>query len=90
MSKWVFVSIFLVMGWMGLLIAPDLWQPSGPSGCLLTALGGAIYTAGTMFFNRYEGDVELPGFGHHDVWHVFIIAAAGAHWLVLYQCMLPR
>jgi hemolysin III len=89
LSKWIFVSIFLAMGWLGLLIAPDLWRALGPVGCLLTALGGAIYTAGTVFFNGYEGDVEPPGFGHHDVWHIFILAAAGTHWLVLYLCMLP-
>jgi len=89
LSKWAFVSVFLVMGWLGLLIATDLWRALGPGGCLLTALGGAIYTAGTLFFNRYEGDVEPPGFGPHDVWHIFIIAAAATHWLVLYRYMLP-
>lgn len=89
LSKWVFVSIFLLMGWLGLAIGPALWRALGPDGVCLTALGGAIYTAGTLFFNRYEGDVELPGFGPHDVWHVFILAAAGTHWLVLYLYMLP-
>ncbi len=90
LSKWVFVSVFLVMGWLGLLIAPALWRSLGPEGCLLTALGGLIYTSGTVFFNRYEGEVEPPGFGHHDVWHIFILAAAAAHWLVLYRCMPAR
>jgi hemolysin III len=89
MSKWVFVSIFLLMGWLGLAIGPALWHTLGPRGTLLTVLGGAIYTAGTLFFNRHEGDVELPGFGPHDVWHVFILAAAGTHWLVLFLYMLP-
>lgn len=89
LSKWVFVTIFLAMGWLGLLIAPDLWRALGPAGCLLTAFGGLIYTSGTLFFNGYEGDVEPPGFGRHDVWHIFILAAAGTHWLVLYRYMLP-
>lgn len=89
LSKWVFVSIFLVMGWLGLLLAPALWRALGPGGIFLTALGGAIYTAGTLFFNRYEGDVEPPGFGSHDIWHIFILAAAATHWLALYLYMLP-
>src|SRR6185312_11060087 len=89
MSKWVFVSIFMVMGCMGFLIAPGLWRTMGPGGVLLTLLGGAIYIKGTLFFNRFEGDVEPPGFGPHDVWHIFILAAAGTHWLVLYLYMLP-
>lgn len=89
MSKWVFVWIFMVMGCMGFIIAPALWRTLGHTGVLLTVLGGAIYIAGTMFFNRNEADVEAPGFGPHDVWHVFIVAAAATHWLVLYRYMLP-
>jgi len=90
LSKWVFVTTFLAMGWLGLVIAPALWRALGPRPCLLTALGGAIYTAGTLFFNGNQGDVEPPGFGPHDVWHVFILAAAGIHWLVLFLYFLPK
>lgn len=89
LTKWAFVAIFMAMGCMGFLIAPGLWRTLGHTGVWLTVLGGAIYTAGTLFFNRFEGDVEPPGFGPHDVWHVFILAAAGTHWLVLYLYMLP-
>jgi len=89
LSKWVFVSLFMGMGSLGLLLAPALWRGLGPGGLFLTALGGAIYAAGTLFFNRYEGDVEPPGFGPHDIWHVFIIAAAATHWLALYLYMRP-
>lgn len=89
MSKWVFVALFLAMGNLGLLLIPALWRALGPAGFGLTALGGAIYTTGTLFFNRYQGDVEPPGFGPHDVWHLFIIAAAATHWLVLYLYMRP-
>lgn len=89
LSKWVFVTTFLAMGWLALLLAPDLWRALGPRGCGLTVLGGLIYTTGTLFFNRYEGDIEPPGFGPHDVWHIFILAAAGTHWLVLVLHMLP-
>ena len=89
MSKWVFVTLFMIMGCMGFLIAPGLWRTMGPGGVLLTLLGGIIYIKGTLFFNRFEGDVEPAGFGPHDVWHVFILAAAGTHWLVLYLYMLP-
>ncbi len=90
LSKWVFVTLFMAMGSLALALVPSLWRALGPGGLLLTALGGAIYAAGTLFFNRYEGDIEPPGFGPHDVWHIFILAAAGTHWLVLYLYMLPR
>lgn len=89
LSKWIFVAIFLAMGWLGLLLAPALWRALGPGGSWLTLAGGGIYTAGTLFFNRFQGDVEPPGFGPHDIWHLFILAAAGTHYLVLFLTMRP-
>lgn len=89
LSKWIFVAIFIAMGWLALLIAPQLWRALGPGGAALTLLGGLIYTAGTLFFNRYEGDVEPAGFGSHDIWHLFIILAAASHYLVFPLYLLP-
>ena len=89
LSKWVFVAVFLFMGSLGFALGPGLWRALGPGGVALTAAGGAIYICGTLFFNRYEGDVEPPGFGAHDIWHIFILAAAATHWLVLWLYMLP-
>ncbi|MBI5203173.1 MAG: hemolysin III family protein [Elusimicrobia bacterium] len=89
LSKWVFVATFMAMGWLGLTLTMPLWRALGPGGVGLTVLGGLIYSAGTLFFNRYEGDVEPPGFGPHDIWHIFILVAAGTHYLVLLKYMLP-
>lgn len=89
LSKWIFVAIFLAMGWLGMLLAPALWGAMGRGGSYLTLLGGALYTAGTLFFNRFEGDVEPPGFGPHDIWHVVILAAAGAHYLAILLYVAP-
>ncbi len=90
LSKWIFVSIFLAMGWLGVLLSAAIVRALGPGGAWLTVLGGVIYTAGTLFFNGYQGEVEPPGFGPHDIWHIFILAAAGTHYAVLYLYMLPR
>lgn len=89
LSKWVFVGTFLLMGWLGVLLGFPLWKALGPAGVGLTVLGGVIYTLGTLFFNRFPGDVEPPGFGPHDIWHIFILAAAGTHYLVLFLYTLP-
>ena len=61
----------------------------GWSGAGLLVLGGIIYTAGTLIFNRNEDDVEPPGFGPHDIWHIFILAGAGIHYLVFRLFLLP-
>ncbi len=82
LDKKVFIFSYLAMGWLGMLIGIPLVKALGWTGAGLLVLGGVIYTAGTLIFNRYEGDVEPPGFGPHDVWHIFILAGAGIHYLV--------
>jgi hemolysin III len=89
LSKWTFIIAYLTMGWMGLLVAYPLYASLGTDGSLLTLLGGAFYTFGTLVFNRNEDDVEAPGFGPHDVWHLFILAGAATHWYVVWRYMLP-
>jgi len=89
LPKWTFITAYLMMGWLGVLVAPALWEVLGLKGSVLTLFGGALYTFGTVVFNRYEGDVEPPGFGFHELWHICILAGAGLHFWVVYLYMLP-
>ncbi len=89
LPKKIFIFTYLAMGWLGMLIAMPLFRAMGMGGIFLTVAGGVIYTTGTLVFNRNEDDVEPPGWGPHDVWHIFIILGAGLHWLVYYLYMLP-
>lgn len=88
LDKKIFIISYLLMGWLGLLIGYPLVQSIGWQGTGLLVLGGLIYTAGTLLFNRNEDDVEPPGFGPHDIWHIFILAGAGIHYLV-FRLFLP-
>ncbi|MFH2203332.1 MAG: hemolysin III family protein [Elusimicrobiota bacterium] len=89
LPKWSFITAYLIMGWLGILIAPALWDVLELKGSFLTLFGGGLYTFGTIVFNRYEGDVEPPGFGFHELWHICILAGAGVHFWVVRLYMLP-
>ncbi len=89
LSKWVFIIAYTAIGWIGMLVAYPLWGVLGVGGTVLTLLGGVFYTVGTLVFNRNLDDVEPPGFGPHDIWHLFILAGTGCHFLVVWFYMLP-
>lgn len=89
LPKWTFISAYLAMGWLGLLIGYPLLKALGLWGTGLTILGGVIYSGGTIIFNQYDGAVEPPGFGDHGIWHIAILAGAGIHYLVLLLYMPP-
>jgi hemolysin III len=45
---------------------------------LLLAAGGLLYTLGAVVYARRRPDPVPPVFGYHEVFHVFVIAAAAA------------
>ncbi len=81
---WLSVGLYVGLGWIALipsgLILPQLeWVQ------LLTLLtGGLAYTIGAVVFALEWPDPWPERFGHHEVWHLFVLAGAGAHfWFVL-------
>jgi len=72
--------IYAVMGWIVLLALGPLADNLGSEGFSWLAAGGAIYTAGIVFF------VFDERFRHwHGIWHLFVLAGSAAHFLAISQ-----
>lgn len=89
LPKRVFVAFFLAGGWAAGAAAWPALRLITPACAVLLLLGGAVYSAGTVFFNRYDGEVEPPGFGQHEIWHLCILAAAACHFLAIRLSLAP-
>lgn len=74
----VHTLIFLVMGWMIVLMANPLYSSIGLSGLIFLIAGGVAYSIGTLFyiFNWFKY--------HHFIWHLFVLAGAVLHFFSLY------
>lgn len=88
-SKWTFVWLYLAMGWLALLLFFPMIKVIGWDGVGITLFGGALYTVGTLVFNRDDSSYAPIGFYAHDAWHIFILAAAATHYYVMYAYLLP-
>jgi hemolysin III len=72
--------IYAVMGWIVLLALGPLASNLGSQGFSWLAAGGAIYTAGIVFF------VFDERFRHwHGIWHLFVLAGSAAHFFAISQ-----
>lgn len=69
------VLLYIVFGWLGLMFIPKMSMLS-TSVIWLLLLGGFLYTAGTIPFA-----LKKP-FSHLS-WHIFVIAAASAHFFAI-------
>lgn len=71
------LTIYLVMGWSVLIIAPQVFSKLSPLMLWLLVLEGVLYSAGTYFFSH---DTKR---GFHAIWHVFVLLGSIAHWSVV-------
>jgi hemolysin III len=76
---WLSTAIYLGMGYMALLAAAPLAQAVSPGGLAWLLAGGLAYTVGAVIF-AMERPNPVPGvFGHHEIWHLLVLAGSGCH-----------
>lgn len=73
-SKKIWLSFYIVMGWLVLAAMGPLIEGVPLAGIVLLAVGGALYTIGVPFY-VWE---KLPF--RRAIWHGFVMVAAGVHY----------
>jgi hemolysin III len=74
-ARWLSLAIYLVMGWMGIVAVSPLVATLGAAGVAWLVTGGALYTAGIVF---YVYDERVRHF--HGIWHLFVLGGSASHW----------
>ncbi len=88
--KWASALIYLALGWVAVATFPDLWSEMGAAGTLLVAAGGLLYTAGAVVYAIQRPNPNPAIFGYHEVFHLFVIAAAIAQYAAIAFFALPQ
>lgn len=81
--RWLNAGIYVVMGWLCV----------GAAGQMLAALpvwvfawliaGGIVYTLGAIVYSTKMFNFWPGVFGFHEVWHIFVMLAAAAHFVAV-------
>ena len=81
--RWVTAGVYVVMGWLAILaIRPIL--AALPSGALFWLIaGGVVYTLGAVIYILKKPDFVPGVFGFHEVWHLFVMLGAAAHFIAI-------
>lgn len=86
-ARWLvalFFSFYLIMGWLVVIAWVPLTHALPNDGVCWLVAGGIFYTIGAGIFNlRKESDV--PIFGAHEVWHLFVLAGSFCHFWMMYH-----
>ncbi len=70
--------LYLVMGWMGILVFPAILRNMSHLGFALLLLGGISYTVGVIFYRQKEKKFW------HGIWHVFVLLGTVLQFFTVY------
>jgi hemolysin III len=88
--KWVAASIAIGLGWIGVLVLPQVWESVGLAGCALLVAGGIAYTLGGIVYAVERPDPRPAVFGYHEVFHALVVAAVALQWAAIAFFVLPH
>ena len=78
--RWVAAVIALALGWIGVILLPQLVDRAGWFAVALLAVGGLLYTAGAIVYARQRPDPVPAVFGYHELFHALVVAAAACQY----------
>jgi hemolysin III len=76
-------TLYIVMGWVSLIAAPQLLRHMSATELVLIAVGGVLFTVGAIFLATHWPDPFPRIFGYHEVWHVLVVAAVICHFVAI-------
>lgn len=87
--RWLYVIIYIAMGWAAVVFLPELLAANFAM-MLLILIGGLLYTLGAVVYALKKPN-PFPGhFGFHEIFHTFTVLAFLCHWTaVLLICLDP-
>lgn len=76
-------ALFIGLGIAGGLAMPWVWIHAGIASGLLILAGGLLYIAGALSYHRRWPDPYPSVFGYHEVFHVYVCAAAACQFAAI-------
>ncbi len=87
--RWLRVTFYVVLGWLGLISAWELaaWFTASP--LLLLILGGAVYTLGGVVYAIRKPNPWPRVFGYHEIFHLLVVLGSTLHYSLVAIYVLP-
>lgn len=83
--KWVSSLLYIGLGWACVFALPQIMSRLAGIPLALLAGGGILYTVGGVIYALHIPlPCAQPGFGNHEVFHLFVLAGSLCHYLMIF------
>ena len=77
--RWLYVPLYVLLGWAAVMYMADLFQANVAT-MVLVIVGGLMYTIGAVIYGLKRPN-PVPGhFGFHEIFHTLTVLAFLCHW----------
>ncbi len=87
--RWLSAGIYVLMGWLCLMAVGEMTVALTPFTLGWLIAGGVIYTLGAVVYATKIFNFVPGKFGFHEVWHIFVLLGALAHFVAVLGVILP-
>jgi len=87
--RWLPVLVGGTLGWVGVVVFPQLLTRTGLLASLLVLASGLCYTVGGLVYARRRPDPFPTVFGYHEVFHALVVAAVAVQYVVVAAFVIP-
>lgn len=77
--RWLYVPLYVVLGWVAVWFLPEFWSNGSAAIVWLMAAGGIAYTLGAAVYGFKRPNPFPKYFGFHEIFHVFTVIGYACH-----------
>ena len=81
--RWLNAGIYIIMGWLSIGAAGQMLAALPAWALTWLIIGGVIYTLGAVVYITKIFNFKPGVFGFHEMWHIFVMLAAAAHFVAV-------
>ncbi len=85
--RWISAGVYIGMGWLVVFATREMLLTLSPDTISWLLAGGIAYTLGAVIYITRRIDFIPNVFGFHEVWHLFVMLGAGAHFAAVYSLL---
>ena len=82
--RWLYVPVYLALGWVAVGYLSELWNAGGPAVVFLIFGGGLAYSTGAVIYGLKRPNPSPRWFGFHEVFHTLTVAGFTCHLIAIF------
>ena len=83
--RWFSTGLYLLMGWLCVIIFPQIWDVVPKVFSYWIIIGGLFYTIGAIIYTLQKPNPAPSWFGYHGIWHLFVMGGVFSHFWAIFN-----